>query len=216
MPSDQPEQPASGVADEPFSSAAALKHLSIDRQQAYVVARVLELAAETKRPMKPVTVLIDGPSGAGKTWLSARLAERDNCQVVHLDEFYPGWHGLDRGSEMVYEHVLRQMNPGYWRWDWEANAPGEWMSLDARDDLIVEGVGSVTPESLATARQRGSVVAVWVTGPREERKERALSRDPYYAEWFEVWEDQEKEHFAELEAAGIEFDVHWDWTPAQD
>ena len=101
-------------------------------------------------------------------------------------------------------------------WDWEANAPGEWMSLDARDDLIVEGVGSVTPESLTTARQRGSVVAVWVTGPREERKERALSRDPYYAEWFEVWEDQEKEHFAELEAAGIEFDVHWDWTPAQD
>lgn len=211
MPSEYDEYDSTQT---PVPSETALRSLGIDKQQEHVVAQVMDIAARTKRPMKPVTVLIDGPSGAGKTWLAARLAERANWQAVHLDEFYPGWHGLERGAEMVHEQVLRQMNPGYWRWDWEADAPGEWVSLDVRDDLIVEGVGSITKESLAAAEERGSVVAVFVTGPRDERKDRALRRDPDYAEWFEAWEAQESEHFANQSASKVSFDIRWDWGPA--
>ena len=86
--------------------------MDFDSQQERLLEDVVKLAAARKRAFKPVTVLIDGPSGAGKTWTSAALAERTNWRVVHLDEFYPGWHGLDKGSDMVAEQVLRTMNPG--------------------------------------------------------------------------------------------------------
>lgn len=170
---------------------------------------VVKLSASRKRPLKPVTVLIDGPSGAGKTWTSVALAERTGWRVVHLDEFYPGWRGLEAGSVMVAEQVLRENNPGYWRWDWDTNAPKDWASLDARDDLIVEGVGSVTAENIAAAKERGSVVTVRIDGPREERRKRALERDPGYEEWFETWEDQEKNYFADI---AVDADLTWEWT----
>ena len=134
--------------------------MDFDSQQERLLEDVVKLAAARKRAFKPVTVLIDGPSGAGKTWTSAALAERTNWRVVHLDEFYPGWHGLDKGSDMVAEQVLRTMNPGYWRWDWEADSPGDWASLDVRDDLIVEGVGSVTAANIAAAKDLPLVLVV--------------------------------------------------------
>lgn len=170
---------------------------------------VVKLSASRKRPLKPATVLIDGPSGAGKTWTSVALAERTGWRVVHLDEFYPGWSGLEAGSVMVAEQVLRENNPGYWRWDWDTNAPKDWASLDARDDLIVEGVGSVTAENIAAAKERGSVVTVRIDGPREQRRKRALERDPAYEEWFETWENQEKNYFADI---AVEADLTWEWT----
>lgn len=141
--------------------------MDFDSQLDRLIEDVIKAAATRKKPFKPVTVLIDGPSGAGKTWACAALADRAGWRVVHLDEFYPGWRGLEQGSRMVAEQVLRETNPGYWRWDWEANAPGEWASLDARDDLIVEGVGAVTPENIAAAKERGSVITVRLDGPRE-------------------------------------------------
>lgn len=103
--------------------------MDFDSQLDRLIEDVIKAAATRKKPFKPVTVLIDGPSGAGKTWACAALADRAGWRVVHLDEFYPGWHGLEQGSRMVAEQVLRETNPGYWRWDWEAGAPGEWASL---------------------------------------------------------------------------------------
>lgn len=176
-----------------------------------LVGDIIRTVEERKRPFKPVTVLIDGHSGAGKTWLSAVLAERTGWRPVHLDEFYPGWKGLEQGSAMVAEQVLRKNNPGYWRWDWDANMPGDWASLDARDELIVEGAGAITPESIAAATERGGVVTVCVDGPAEERKKRALTRDPDYEPWFEAWAEQEDKHFAAWGPAGIEPDVVWRW-----
>ena len=52
--------------------------MDFDSQQERLLEDVVKLAAARKRAFKPVTVLIDGPSGAGKTWTSAALAERTN------------------------------------------------------------------------------------------------------------------------------------------
>ena len=185
------------------------KDADYNSQMERLLEDVVKLSASRKRPMKPVTVLIDGPSGAGKTWASVALAERTGWRVVHLDEFYPGWRGLEAGSDMVAEQVLRENNPGYWRWDWEANAPKDWASLDVRDDLIVEGVGSVTAKNISAAEQRGSVVTVRIDGPRDQRRERALRRDPGYEEWFETWESQEEDYFADL---AVDADLTWEWS----
>ncbi|WP_425278962.1 hypothetical protein [Corynebacterium bovis] len=58
-------------------------------------------------PVPPVTVLVDGRSGAGKTTLSGRIR---GAVVVHLDDLYPGWAGLAA--------AMSPAAPGYRRWVW--------------------------------------------------------------------------------------------------
>lgn len=108
-----------------------------------------------------------------------------------MDDFYPGWHGLADGAAMVASDVLHPHRPGFRRWDWERDEPGEWVALDPASPLIVEGVGAITTNSVAAALKRGPVELIRVTCPDELRKERALKRDPGFAPWWEMWATQE-------------------------
>ncbi len=92
---------------------------------------------------------------------------------------------------MVARDVLDPHAPGYWRWDWENDRRGEWVELDPGADVIVEGVGAVTRASIGKARKRGAVDTLWVRADAEVRKRRALKRDPYYAEFWDMWAAQE-------------------------
>lgn len=139
----------------------------------------------------PYTLLIDGPSGAGKTTLANQIGAALGIRVVHLDDFYPGWSGLAEGAAIVARDVLDPHAPGYWRWDWENDRRGEWVELDPDADVIVEGVGAVTRASIGKARKRGTVDTLWVRADAEVRKRRALKRDPYYAEFWDMWAAQE-------------------------
>ena len=137
------------------------------------------------------TLLIDGPSGAGKTTLANQIGQALGIQVVHLDDFYPGWGGLAEGARMVADDVLDPANPGYWRWDWEQNTRGEWVPLVPGADLVIEGVGAVTEASIGRAKARGDVDTLRVIAAAETRKARALTRDPGYAPWWDMWAEQE-------------------------
>ena len=141
--------------------------------------------------MRPYTVLIDGPSGAGKTTLAAVMGRALGIRVVHLDDFYPGWGGLAEGARMVARDVLHPRSPGYWRWDWDAHRRAGWVELDPAADVIVEGVGAVTGASIRAARARGDVTTVRVVAPAGVRRSRALQRDPGYADYWDMWAAQE-------------------------
>lgn len=168
-------------------------------------------AAVTYRPM---TVLIDGPSGAGKTTAALRLGERLGWQVLHLDDFYPGWGGLAKGSAMVAHDVLRLESPGYRRWDWYADGPGEWVPLDPAASLIVEGVGALSRENLQAAQRRGGVLGVVLDAPVDKRKDRALNRDPGYRPWWDMWASQERVHFSAWVRDGVVPDLYLPTTSA--
>lgn len=144
------------------------------------------------------TVLIDGPSGSGKTTLASDLAAGTGFTLVHLDDFYPGWSGLTAAREMVAREVLRAARPGFVRWDWQHDVPGEWHALDPADPLIVEGVGAISHASIVAAQARGGVVTVCVDAPAEVRQRSALTRDPGYAGFWDLWAAQEAAHFAEF------------------
>lgn len=137
------------------------------------------------------TILIDGRSGSGKTTLANNLGAELGWHVVHLDDLYPGWSGLVAGARMVATDVLHPTSPGFWRWDWRADRPGEWVPLDPAAPLIVEGVGAYTLDSWNAASRRGGVFTIRLECPLNVRKERALSRDPEFAEWWDVWAQQE-------------------------
>lgn len=149
-----------------------------------------------------ITVLIDGQSGAGKTTLAGELAARTGFQLVHLDDFYPGWTGLEAASNIVACHVLDADNPGFFTWDWHNNCQSDWVSLEPGRSLIIEGCGSITAATKRKASLLGEVVTVRITGPEALRKQRALNRDPDYAPFWKVWAQQEQRHFS----LGVEVD----------
>ncbi|WP_257158751.1 hypothetical protein [Corynebacterium cystitidis] len=138
-------------------------------------------------------ILVDGPSGSGKTTFANQLGRDTSITVVHLDDFYPGWSGLAEGVRMVVDDVLHPTQPGFTRWDWEKNQPGQWVQLDPEADVIIEGVGALTQASYQAASQLGDVFTVRITAPYDARKRRALERDPDYAEYWDMWAEQERE-----------------------
>lgn len=155
-------------------------------------AAVLTLAASN-----PV-VIIDGRSGAGKSSLAERLTRawplRTPVQLLALDSVYPGWDGLARGAEEAREHVLVPHGRGLigiWRrWDWENGEPAEAHAVEPALGLIVEGCGALTRASARLAD-----VTVWVDGPPDSRRLRALARDgDGFRPYWDMWAAQEEAH----------------------
>jgi uridine kinase len=125
---------------------------------------------------KPHIILIDGKSGAGKTRLASIMSAATGAAVVHLDDVYPGWSGLAAGRDQVIESVLKPLargqSGGYVSWDWANDQPGQPVSVEPRNVVIVEGCGISTPASRAVAD-----TVLWVDCPDLVRADRLRSRD---------------------------------------
>jgi gluconate kinase len=117
-------------------------------------------------------VLIDGRSGAGKTVLGESLAPRLDAQLVSLDDLYPGWEGLEAGSDAVHETVLRARAPGWTRWDWAAARTAEWHPVDPDRAMVIEGCGALSRANRALA-----TFGIWIELGAEERQRRSSARD---------------------------------------
>ena len=141
--------------------------------------------ARAQRAVPVVT--IDGYSGSGKSTLAAALARLVNgWQVLHLDDWYPGWDGLAEGA-----HIARRIaadlrggcSPSYEAWDWENGTTGA-TTLVPLVPTIIEGCGAIEAEA---------DLAVWIADPGEdERRSRALARDGQtYAPHWQRWADQD-------------------------
>ena len=163
-----------------------------------VVVDLLTRAEETRAGDDRVVLLIDGRSGSGKTTLARRLVAAwpvdrlGPVQLVHLDDVYPGWHGLEAASRMVESTILAAEGPGWTTWDWQHDVPGEQRTLDPAASLVVEGAGALTRASSARATLR-----VWLELDDETRRVRALGRDgATYEPWWDVWAEQEARHLA--------------------
>ena len=131
-------------------------------------------------------LLIDGRSGSGKTELANAIHELTGAQLVHMDQLYPGWSGLEAGSLAV----RRLLETGRWRaWDWTISSPGEWQEVDLDRPLIIEGCGALSRANRALADY-----GVWVGLDDVTRKERALARDgEMFAPHWDDWAAQEWE-----------------------
>jgi uridine kinase len=142
-------------------------------------------------------VAIDGPSGAGKTNLAAALATHlPNAHVLHMDDLYPGWDGLNHAVATLHDQVLAPLSRGerasYRRWDWEHDRHAEWQSLPATNLILVEGVGS----GAGPAAKLESVL-IWLEADPGVRFRRGIERDgePYLPHW-QRWAAHEDALFA--------------------
>ncbi|WP_341954331.1 ATP-binding protein [Salinibacterium sp. TMP30] len=129
--------------------------------------------------------LVDGRSGSGKTELGRAIAAAwPEVQLVKLDDFYPGWDGLDAASAMV-PNILSLLR--WQEWNWETNEPGKWHELDVDRPIVIEGVGAASRASAPLVDH-----TIWVELDDATRKKRALERDgDTYAPHWERWARQE-------------------------
>ena len=149
-------------------------------------------------------VAIDGPSGAGKTRLAARLtAALGGAPILHMDDLYSGWDGLAPGVAMLRAEVVGALATGgsasYRRWDWTRGVYAERHELGRPPLLIVEGVGAgaADPPSADRHPPRVTSLLIWLDAPEAVRKRRALTRDgAAYAPYWDRWAAQERTHFA--------------------
>ena len=138
-------------------------------------------------PVGVPVVTIDGYSGSGKSTLAAALARLVNgWQVLHLDDWYPGWDGLAAGADIA-RRIAADLRGGrassYESWDWEQGTTGATIRVPLAP-TIIEGCGAIEAEA---------DLAVWIADPgEEERRHRALARDGQtYAPHWQRWADQD-------------------------
>lgn len=142
-------------------------------------------------------VLIDGPAGAGKTTLARHLAaELGGAPVLHADDMYEGWDGLDGLAEILVPQVLEPLAAGrpaaFRRWDWHRDRRGATVTTTPAPVMVVEGVGV----GQARARPHASVL-LWVDAPAELRHQRWLEREGADTELqWRRWREAERTHFA--------------------
>lgn len=159
----------------------------------HVVQAVREVALGS-----PV-IVIDGPAGSGKTTtaeqIAALLAPR-SVAVVHMDDLYDDWTGLDDSlTDYLTEELEPQIRAGdeitHRRFDWHARRFGDPVTLPPTDVLIIEGVGAGQP-ALADVAD----LAVWVEADPDICARRWLDRDgPQMEHRLPEWVRREQEHF---------------------
>jgi len=169
--------------------------MSGDLMAERVAAVVAHVDASEPRCGTTRLVVVDGPSGAGKTTLARRVADELSAPTVHMDDLYPGWDGLREGVLRAHEWVAEPLGRGlparYRRWDWALDRYAEWVQVPASDVLVLEGCGSaVRPVGEAAS------TVVWVEADEPVRHARGMARDAAYEPFWDRWAAQEKDLYA--------------------
>jgi uridine kinase len=148
-----------------------------------------------------VTLLaIDGPAGAGKTTLAAKLeaqfAAHSTVRVIHMDDLYDGWDGalgdaLSQTLERLASAHLAGVECTIKIFNWHLMKFDREEVITPTDYLILEGVGAAQ----AGVRAAGATT-YWLDIDSETGLKRVLARDGSHIEKeMLLWQIQQSIHF---------------------
>ena len=163
-----------------------------------------------RRAAGRLVVGIDGGGGAGKSTLARGIDEAfAGCvATVRCDDFYRPLTGQQLAPKEAYEEFFdwrrlrdeaiaplsRGVQARYQRYDWATDRLAEWIEIEPREIVVIEGVFSTRPELRPLID-----VAIFVETPRDERMRRMLARPQENTSWMDQWmaaEDWYLEHVA--------------------
>jgi uridine kinase len=149
-----------------------------------------------------VTLLaIDGPAGAGKTTLAAKLeaeySVHSSVRTIHMDDLYDGW---DDALGQSLTDVLYKITAAHLSGDqctiklfnWHVMKFDREEVITPTDYLILEGVGAAQK----VVRDAGAIT-YWLDIDPETGLQRVLARDGAHIEKeMRQWQIQQSIHFA--------------------
>jgi uridine kinase len=174
-----------------------------------IADQVLELIdSGTPTPI----ILVDGRTGSGKTTFAAALQNRlfqkgeSAPRVIHMDDLYEGWDGLQAGVDYLIRQVLsplgRREGASWQEYDWASGErSGTWREFRGGTPLIIEGVGSL---SRIAAEQAD--ITVWLEADQAVRQARIADRKADGdgdGSWFAMWSAQEADFYAREKSSEI-------------
>ena len=156
---------------------------------------------------------IDGAGGAGKSTLARGISDAcaGRVTIVRCDDFYRPLIGAKYSQltpEEAYENyfnwrrlrdeVVMPLRSGkrarYQRYDWSTDRLAEWIEIEPREIVLMEGVFSTRPELHPLID-----VAIFIETPRDERMRRMSARPQGSTSWIGRWmatEDWYLQHIA--------------------
>ena len=177
-----------------------------------ITKQVVSLVDKNPTPI----ILIDGRAASGKSSLAADLKNalfkelEQAPRLIHMDDLYPGWEGLQLGSYYLNQQILQPLSNGKtanWQlWDWQkaergrAAEPGNgWREFAGGTPLIVEGCGALSRVSSELAHLR-----VWIEAPKELRHARWIERDgEKFNDYWHIWAAQEDEFYQQEKSKSL-------------
>ena len=175
---------------------------------------VTELVGLVDNGVATPILLIDGRAGSGKSTLADLVkngffkAGESAPRVVHMDDLYQGWNGLDAGADYLNRFVIapigKREGASWQEWSWADDArSGEWREFRGGTPLIVEGCGALNGVSSLAAHIR-----VWLEVPEGVRHQRWIDRegnDEFWARWsaqeVEFYAREKSDELADIVAA---------------
>ncbi len=178
-----------------------------------IVESATRTALTDRRVSGRLIVGIDGAGGAGKSTLARGISDAfpGRVSIVRCDDFYRPLIDAQYSRltpEEAYENyfdwqrlrdeALIPLRGGksarYRRYDWSTDRIAEWIEVESREIVLVEGVFSTRPELRPLLD-----VAIFIETPREERIRRMSARPQGSTSWMDHWmaaEDWYLEHIA--------------------
>ena len=144
---------------------------------------------------------IDGPAGAGKTTLAAKLeaeySAHSTVRTIHMDDLYNGWDdALGKALTDTLQAITSAHRAGYECtikiFKWHLMKFDREEIIVPTDYLILEGVGAAQ----AVVRDAGAVT-YWLDIDAETGLKRVMARDGAHIEKeMRQWQNQQSIHFA--------------------
>jgi uridine kinase len=144
---------------------------------------------------------IDGPAGAGKTTLAAKLevefSSHSTVRTIHMDELYNGWsdalgQSLTDALQAITAAYLSGVECTIKIFNWHLLKFDREEVITPTDYLILEGVGAAQE----IVRKAGATT-YWLDIDAETGLKRVLARDGVHIEKeMRQWQIQQSIHFA--------------------
>lgn len=150
----------------------------------------------------PHLIVIDGPAGSGKSTLAKDLflffSTTREVNLLGLDDIYDGWTNalgekLTNDLETIASAHAQKKSTSMQIYDWALSRYGDLRTLEPKEILIIEGVGSAQE-----VIREHKAITIWMDIDPQLGVQRVLNRDGHHiAEEMKAWQELQGQHFAD-------------------